>query len=107
MDTDKDTLTDWEETDVDRLIWNDDGSFEIPQFDLVAVILQMQRFNSSFIEEYFSSSVTRYYLPVLSDPTLADSDGDGVDDGNDPDPLIIAYNYFIYYERPNGDPEKV
>lgn len=106
IDTDKDALTDWEETDTERLIWNQDGSFDFPVFDVAAVVLQLKRFDSDFSNDLFSTSSDRYYLPIISDPTLLDSDGDGADDENDPDPLIIACNYFIYYERPNNDPER-
>lgn len=88
VDTDKDTLTDWEEVDTERLVWYDDGSFDIPTFNIATVVLQMQRFNSDFSEEYFSSSTTHYYLPIISDPTLKDSDDDKILDPSDFSPLI-------------------
>ena len=86
IDTDKDSLTDWEEVDVDKLIWHDDGSFDIPTFNMATVVSQLQRFNTVFINDLLASS-ERYYLPIISDPTLKDSDNDGVCDKDDGSPL--------------------
>lgn len=81
IDTDGDSLTDWQEVDTSRLIWNEDGSFEMPTLDIYAIILQMNRFNSDFGKEFLSDTDPRYYLPIISDPTMVDSDSDGLNDG--------------------------
>ena len=83
-DTDGDTLTDWEEVDTTRLIWNVDGSFEIPTFNIAELVNHINRFQSSdynFLSDELTNNSPRHYLPILSDPTEKDSDGDGLLDG--------------------------
>lgn len=88
IDTDKDSLTDWEEIDTEKLIWNDDGSFDIPLFNMSTVVSQLKRFNTLFINDLLSPTIEHYYLPIISDPTLKDSDGDKILDPSDDSPLI-------------------
>ncbi len=83
IDTDNDSLTDWEEVDTTRLIWNEDGSFELPKFDLSEFVHILQRKDGvtyPFLrpEDFF---ISLSFLPILSDPTNKDSDGDGLLDG--------------------------
>lgn len=88
IDTDKDTLTDWKEVDTARLIWNEDGSFEIPTFNIAELTNHLIRFQSldyNFLYDDMKNNKPRYYLPILSDPTEEDSDGDGI---LDPDEYI-------------------
>lgn len=91
IDTDKDTLTDWKEVDTARLIWNEDGSFEIPTFNIAELTNHLIRFQSpdyNFLYDDMKNNKPRYYLPILSDPTNEDSDGDGIFDENDTAPFI-------------------
>lgn len=95
IDTDSDTLTDWEETDTEQLIWNDDGSFDIPKLNISNIVLGMKRFNSLSEMELLLDGQIHYYLPILSDPTEVDSDGDKLMDINDVNPLSQS-NYSKY-----------
>ncbi len=88
IDTDGDTLTDWEEVDTERFIWNEDGSFEIPTFNIAELTNHLIRFQSSeynFLYDELKNKLPRHYLPILSNPTETDSDGDGI---LDPDEYI-------------------
>lgn len=83
IDTDKDSLTDWEEVDTTRLVWNEDGSFDIPVFDLSEIVNHIKRFNADeykYLFEECMSNKKRRYLPILSDPSSKDSDGDKIPD---------------------------
>ena len=83
IDTDKDSLTDWEEVDTTRLVWNEDGSFDIPVFDLSEIVNHIKRFNADeykYLFEECMSNKKRRYLPILSDPSSKDSDNDGIPD---------------------------
>ena len=104
VDTDRDTLTDWEEVDSERLIWHEDGSFELPVFSASDAVTHLKRFSSGEIEKLIDIEPKRY-LPVISDPTVKDSDNDGLVDAEDVEPLAkeLLKNYFIYYVRPTGE----
>lgn len=83
IDTDGDTLTDWEEVDTERLIWNEDGNFEIPTFNVAELVNHLTRFQSSdydFLYDELINKLPRHYLPILSDPSIKDSDGDTLSD---------------------------
>lgn len=100
IDTDGDTLTDWEEVDTTRLIWNEDGSFEIPTFNVAELVNHLTRFQSSdynFLSDELTNNSPRHYLPILSDPTESDSDGDDINDNKDPYPL--RFNIVVKYDR--------
>ena len=45
IDTDSDSLTDWEEVNTDLLLWHDDGSFELPTFTVSAYMVNCSRYN--------------------------------------------------------------
>ena len=87
IDTDKDSLKDWEEVDTDSLIWNADGSFDLPTFNIATIVSHLKRFNSIPLNEYQFSSKEHYYLPIISDPTMKNSDDDALDDADDSEPL--------------------
>ncbi len=65
-------ITDWEEVDTERLIWNDDGGFDIPTFNISEIVCHLERFKNSeysFLFDDLKNPSQRYYLPVISDPT--------------------------------------
>jgi len=100
IDTDGDTLTDWKEVDTERLIWNEDGSFEIPTFSIAELVNHINRFQSpdyNFLSYELTNNSPRHYLPILSDPTVVDSDGDELNDNNDPFPS--RFNTVVKYDR--------
>ncbi len=100
IDTDEDTLTDWKEVDTERLIWNEDGSFEIPTFNIAELVNHINRFQSpdyNFLSYELTNNSPRHYLPILSDPTVVDSDGDELNDNNDPFPS--RFNTVVKYDR--------
>lgn len=123
IDTDGDTLTDWEEVDTERLIWNEDGSFEIPTFDIAELTNHLIRFQSSdynFLYDELKNNISRYYLPILSDPSEKDSDGDSLLDDleyyigtnafkndSDGDGLSDGFEVELWYDpldpNPDGD----
>ena len=123
IDTDGDSLTDWEETDVDKLIKYDDGSFDLPTMrDYISKIENTSyresivRFIEGKLSNAANSSVNgRAFAPTNKSNTTAtsfynihvlsynsdlinkDRDGDGYTDLEDPDPLkspdIIGKEY--------------
>ena len=109
IDTDGDGLTDWEETDVDKLIKYEDGSFDLPTMRDYISKIENASYRESivrFIEGKLSSasniSVNRrafapannsataemvYNMKVYgttSNPMETDTDGDGYTDLDDP-----------------------
>ena len=77
IDSDGDTLTDWEEVDTSRLTWHSDGSFEFLRFNLSDVLTAISRFNKFKKLPLIYPAKEILYVPVLSDPSLVDTDGDG------------------------------
>ncbi len=97
VDTDGDGLTDWEEVNTDRLRWDTDGSVILPSIQECMAYPEkpyaaagLDRFVKSTIGEIKPDPVWQatlrlllkntYVLPVHSDPTSADSDGDSYSD---------------------------
>lgn len=78
IDTDGDLLTDWEEVDTSRLIWNDDGSFEIPTLSVVDIVSTISRYQDAKYNYLFEKAPKQRFLPIISDPTMQDSDKDGI-----------------------------
>ncbi|NLK96317.1 MAG: hypothetical protein GX275_14210 [Clostridiales bacterium] len=89
-DTDGDGLTDWEEVDQKKVTVNGDGSVNLPTY---IEYLEMTKFGSLFnnynlsrynnIYEINGKNLMEilseiYVLPIKSDPTLKDSDEDGI-----------------------------
>ena len=103
IDTDSDSLTDWDEVNTELLVWNDDGSFELPEFSVSTYMVNCARYNTP-IYDFLNNESPVKYLPILSDPTEEDSDGDGLLDGKslfyngkplapvDPKPLLYTGN---------------
>ena len=92
--SDEDELTDWEEVNIDCLVWNEDGSFELPTFSVADLISYTNRYTTdeySFLTTN-DALVSKTYLPIISDPTNKDTDGDTLWDDEeydmDTDPLI-------------------
>ncbi len=76
-------LTDWEEVDTNRLIRNDNGSFDIPTFNVAELVNHLTRFQGSdynFLSNELVNIPPRHYLPIISDPSLKDSDEDTLSD---------------------------
>ena len=104
IDTDSDSLTDWDEVNTELLVWNDDGSFELPTFTVSAYMVNCSRYNTPIYDFLKYDTPPIKYLPILSDPTEEDSDGDDLYDGQahylsaqdftmpkDPMPLLKTY----------------
>lgn len=104
IDTDSDSLTDWDEVNTELLVWNDDGSFELPAFSVSAYMVNCSRYNTPIYDFLKYDTPPIKYLPILSDPTEEDSDGDDLYDGQahylsaqdftmpkDPMPLLKTY----------------
>ena len=117
-DTDKDGLSDWDEVNKGLITFGADGSPQLPKFGECTslpnrpyVYNGLNRFCSSWINPSTDNPLFNflnydlYVLPIISDPTNKDSDGDGFLDGTsyiddngelpkDPSPLkfeIIPY----------------
>ena len=104
VDTDKDGLMDWEEIDRDALTLDNDNK--------IYILPTLHKYcSSNNIEIHDFLKGTKYesraqnlsnttVLPVLSDPTMIDTDGDGLNDNKDIEPLVdynskYDYNYII------------
>lgn len=95
IDSDEDSLTDWEEVNVDELIKLSDGNYTLPHTSvskLVAILNQFDVGNCLFVTD---NKAPVYYLPILSDPTSEDSDGDGIKDYEDIEPLKIYLDELV------------
>ncbi len=99
VNSDTDSLTDWQEVNTRLLKWNDDGSFELPtckevisRFEYIETLLSFARWIGTSYEKPLSNILERKVLPILSDPTEDDSDGDLDFDDIDPHPLKYRLN---------------
>lgn len=122
VDTDKDGLTDWEEVDTERLKWDSDGSVLLPTIEECIKFAEkpyaedgLARFRaahwvsgmpSSAFEQYFTYVLrSTRVLPIFTDPTSKDSDGDGLLDwvknssnkDQIKDPYPLSYNSFFNF----------
>ena len=94
VDTDEDTIYDWDEADNRYITVNTDGSVSLPTIqDLLSHINIADVFNIPETAGYarnamFNAIRNREVLPCKTDPTLKDSDGDDVNDDEDEYPLI-------------------
>lgn len=107
VDTDKDTLLDWDEVDVDNklLVWNADGSFELPTIHECMMakklsyverglyrIIGAEGIPGDAAGEMVASMIYTYrIMPINSDPTNKDSDRDELEDCRDTSPLCYDY----------------
>lgn len=78
INSDEDSLTDWEEVDVDKLIKLSDGNYTLPHVSVNELVGILNRFDSDDYLFIAENKAPVYYLPILSDPTKNDSDGDGI-----------------------------
>ena len=94
INSDTDSLTDWQEVNTSLLKWNADGSFELPTFseaisiaDYIYALNAFERWKGTQYEIPLNDILDRKVLPILSDPTEADSDEDYILDPDDDKPL--------------------
>ena len=93
--TDTDSLTDWEEINQKKVTVNGDGSVTLPTYweymqnDFSTKMMyigwsnrykQLYNLDGKNLEEMLSEI---YVLPILSDPSKEDTDGDGIKDHNE------------------------
>ena len=98
VNSDTDDLTDWEEVVTDKLSWDTDGSvFFCQQYSSVSIMQQSHMLRMVYqdssplngfpaclllILKYLNYILnSTYILPIYSDPTDEDTDGDGLLDG--------------------------
>ena len=114
VDTDGDSLTDWQEVDTEKIDWEADGTILLPTIsnclefaDKAYAEDGLERFKSdqwvpgmplSIFEVYLDYILNKTnILPIHSDPTDEDTDGDGYTDDVDPRPLIANVNDLLAY----------
>ena len=73
-------LTDWQEVDTFRLIWNEDGSFEITTLSAVDIVSTISRYQNAKYNYLFKKAPKQRFLPIISDLTMKDSDNDDISD---------------------------
>ena len=117
--SDDDTLTDWEEVMTEKLSWDTDGTVILPTIQKCISYATkpyaedgLARFKSdqwisgmpsSDFERYLYYVINNtYILPIYSDPTNEDTDGDGLLDINDPAPMTEK-NYGSSYITMNDE----
>ncbi len=108
VNSDTDELTDWEEIDTDRISWTTDGEVILPTIQECIDFVEkpyaeegLERYKlvkgehiplinvEAYIDYVLNST---YILPIHSDPTEEDSDGDGWEDYDDSEPLMANTN---------------
>lgn len=107
-DTDEDGLADWDEVNNELISFDSNGSPKLRKFGECKSLPNkpyandgLSRFYSSLpypstgdsLFDFVNRDV--YVLPIISDPTLNDSDGDGYDDVSDPNRLLWADYSFL------------
>lgn len=121
VNSDTDELTDWEEVNTELINWDTDGTVILPTIqDCIAFVgvsyaeEGLDRFKlvkgehisliniEAYIDYVLSST---YILPIHSDPTEADTDGDGLGDFLDNQPLDSLIHSFLIYETVKCDEE--
>ena len=107
VDTDEDTLSDWEEADTRYITVSEDGTVQLPTIQQllshidINSILDFAGNSHAARYEMFRAILKRQVLPCVSDPTLKDSDGDGLSDEIDNYPVLIADNRFSLCDSSN------
>jgi hypothetical protein len=103
-ETNGDSLSDWQEMDTDKTDWEADGAILLPTIsnclefgDKTYAEDGLERFKSDQWVPGMPTSIFEVYLdyilnktkilPIISDPTDVDTDGDGYTDDVDPRPL--------------------
>ena len=105
-DTDEDTLTDWKEVDVEHwlevglITYNDDNTIKLPtveqcmKFTEVSYVESaLDRLQSDYGANFGAAIGSKSVMPIVSDPTEVDSDGDGFYDD-----ITGEYSPIGYYE---------
>ena len=69
IDTDGDTLSDWEEVDTTKIKINTDNSIELPTFTIAAMVEHLSRFNNADYNFLTKDNAPRLYLLIIPDPT--------------------------------------
>ncbi len=107
-DTDDDGLRDWDEVNNELISFDSDGSPKLLKFD-ECTSLPHRRFVNDGLRRFYSSLPypttgnilydilyhDLYVLPIISDPTEVDSDGDELLDSED-EQKLIPNKWFIY-----------
>ena len=94
IDSDEDTLNDWDEADNRYITVNADGSVSLPTIQNllsyidIESILDYAGHEGAARNAMFNAIRNRTVLPCKSDPTLKDTDGDEIFDSIDPNPAI-------------------
>lgn len=78
INSDEDSLTDWEEVDKDKLVLLDNNDYTLPYTTISHLIGKTEHIYTDDPEWLFNIHEPIYYLPVISDPTMEDSDKDGI-----------------------------
>lgn len=127
VNSDTDELTDWEEVNTELISWDTDGTVILPtiqdcitQVDDAYARDGLKRYRESVYDREDStpgmptSDFLKYLdyvinnthiLPIHSDPTEADTDGDGLGDFLDNQPLDSLIHSFLIYETVKCDEE--
>jgi len=123
-DTDTDTLTDWDEVKNEYLTLKEDGSYELPLFTDVFtsadITVNVNLYYGTPYAIPYEDVWRRRVLPVNTDPSVMDTDKDGLDDDfefilstdplsydTDADGLADGFEVDEYYDpldpNPDGD----
>ena len=107
-DTDEDTLTDWDEVDVDYwascglITFDDNNNVVLPTVEQCMnyseasyVVEALDRLQSELGKDFGAAIAIQHIMPISSDPTREDSDGDKIIDKFDPDRLSSDNNGII------------
>jgi hypothetical protein len=108
IDTDDDGLTDWEETEKSLISIYNDGSIGLPPYNYYydLINLDYHRIETRFDDVKYNEEHLGFWeyigtwelLPITSDPTVKDSDGDNIFDENDLYPLALYKEKAVYWK---------
>lgn len=109
IDTDKDNLTDWQEVDTRYITVNSDGTVILPtiksllsEIDTDTLLLKAGD-NSLARTAMMNAIALKNVLPCSSDPTIKDTDGDGLNDDIDAKKTIPADSRFSLSDSTSYD----
>lgn len=108
VDTDNDGLSDWNEA-INKYLQKETlyGTVTLPTIGEISKILDMDILlspagnDTSAKSAMFSAISSKQVLPCYSDPTIPDSDGDGLTDNTDFEPLVSMDNRFMLIDETN------
>ena len=104
VDTDGDSISDWQEANTALLTIRSDGTVTLPAlqdlFDsaTISAILNRTYTNEAVRRGMAATFKNKKVLPCVTDPTSADTDGDGYADVSDPFPKMIPEDLEGYYD---------